>query len=79
MSRALVVVDVQRGFCEGGALAASDTRSLLGLLQSFIAEAHVLSKRVRRPTFCIGRNNKTAGASSLVGAASHLPARNATA
>ena len=26
---ALIVVDVQRDFCEGGALAASDTLSLL--------------------------------------------------
>jgi len=39
MSRALIVVDVQRDFCEGGALAASDTRSLLAPLQGFIAEA----------------------------------------
>jgi nicotinamidase/pyrazinamidase len=39
MNRALIVVDVQRDFCEGGALAASDTRSLLAPLQSFIAEA----------------------------------------
>ncbi len=39
MNRALIVVDVQRDFCEGGTLAASDTRSLLAPLQSFIAEA----------------------------------------
>jgi len=36
---ALVVVDVQRDFCEGGALAAANTLSLLPLLQKFIAEA----------------------------------------
>jgi nicotinamidase/pyrazinamidase len=39
MSRTLIVVDVQRDFCEGGALAAADTKSLLGPLRSFIAEA----------------------------------------
>ncbi len=36
---ALVVVDVQRDFCEGGALAAANTLSLLPPLQKFIAEA----------------------------------------
>ena len=36
---ALIVVDVQRDFCEGGALAASDTLSLLEPLQSFIERA----------------------------------------
>jgi nicotinamidase/pyrazinamidase len=36
---ALVVVDVQRDFCEGGALAAANTVSLLGPLQKFIGEA----------------------------------------
>jgi nicotinamidase/pyrazinamidase len=35
---ALVVVDVQRDFCEGGALAAANTLSLLPPLQKFIAE-----------------------------------------
>jgi nicotinamidase-related amidase len=39
MKRALIVVDVQRDFCEGGALAASDTRSLLEPLCKFIAVA----------------------------------------
>jgi nicotinamidase/pyrazinamidase len=40
MSRsALVVVDVQRDFCEGGALAATNTLSLLPPLQKFITEA----------------------------------------
>ena len=38
MSRvALIVVDVQRDFCEGGALAATDTLSLLQPLQQCIA------------------------------------------
>jgi nicotinamidase/pyrazinamidase len=36
---ALVVVDVQRDFCEGGALAAANTLSLLPPLAKFIAEA----------------------------------------
>jgi nicotinamidase/pyrazinamidase len=36
---ALVVVDVQRDFCEGGALAAANTLSLLPPLHKFIAEA----------------------------------------
>lgn len=36
---ALIVVDVQRDFCEGGALAASNTLSLLHPLQKFIEEA----------------------------------------
>ena len=36
---ALVVIDVQRDFCEGGALAAANTLSLLPPLQKFIAEA----------------------------------------
>ena len=36
---ALVVVDVQRDFCEGGALAASNTISLLEPLKKFIDEA----------------------------------------
>ena len=36
---ALVVVDVQRDFCEGGALAAANTLSLLPPLQKFIEEA----------------------------------------
>ncbi len=36
---ALVVVDVQRDFCEGGALAAANTVSLLQPLKKFIEEA----------------------------------------
>ena len=36
---ALVVVDVQRDFCEGGALAAANTLSLLPPLQKFIEAA----------------------------------------
>ena len=36
---ALVVVDAQRDFCEGGALAAANTLSLLPPLQKFITEA----------------------------------------
>jgi nicotinamidase/pyrazinamidase len=36
---ALVVVDVQRDFCEGGALAAANTLSLLPPLQKFVNEA----------------------------------------
>jgi len=36
---ALVVVDVQRDFCEGGALAAGNTLSLLEPLKNFIEEA----------------------------------------
>jgi len=36
---ALVVVDVQRDFCEGGALAAANTISLLPPLKKFIDEA----------------------------------------
>jgi len=36
---ALIVVDVQRDFCEGGALAASDTLSLLAPLQQAIEKA----------------------------------------
>jgi len=36
---ALIVVDVQRDFCEGGALAASNTVSLLEPLKKFVDEA----------------------------------------
>jgi len=36
---ALIVVDVQRDFCEGGALAASNTISLLEPLSKFVDEA----------------------------------------
>ena len=36
---ALIVVDVQRDFCEGGALAAADTLSLLNPLQACIEAA----------------------------------------
>ena len=36
---ALIVVDVQRDFCEGGALAAKDTLSLLQPLHEFIEAA----------------------------------------
>jgi nicotinamidase/pyrazinamidase len=36
---ALIVVDVQRDFCEGGALAAADTLSLLAPLQKCIEAA----------------------------------------
>jgi nicotinamidase/pyrazinamidase len=36
---ALIVVDVQRDFCEGGALAAADTQSLLPPLQQCIVAA----------------------------------------
>jgi len=36
---ALIVVDVQRDFCEGGALAAADTVSLLTPLEEFIDAA----------------------------------------
>jgi nicotinamidase/pyrazinamidase len=36
---ALIVVDVQRDFCEGGALAASNTISLLQPLKKFVEEA----------------------------------------
>lgn len=39
MTRALIVVDVQRDFCEGGALAAADTLSLVEPLRKFIALA----------------------------------------
>jgi nicotinamidase/pyrazinamidase len=39
---ALVVVDVQRDFCEGGALAAANTVSLLSPLKKFIDEARRL-------------------------------------
>jgi nicotinamidase/pyrazinamidase len=39
MNSALIVVDVQRDFCEGGALAASDTLSLLAPLQQTIEKA----------------------------------------
>jgi hypothetical protein len=35
MKRALIVVDVQRDFCEGGALAAADTLSLFRALTHF--------------------------------------------
>lgn len=36
MKKALIVVDVQRDFCEGGALAANDTHSLIKPLHQFI-------------------------------------------
>ena len=36
---ALIVVDVQKDFCEGGALAAANTLSLLEPLKKFIDEA----------------------------------------
>jgi nicotinamidase/pyrazinamidase len=36
---ALIVVDVQRDFCEGGALAAADTLSMLAPLQQAIEKA----------------------------------------
>jgi nicotinamidase/pyrazinamidase len=36
---ALIVVDVQNDFCEGGALAASDTNSLIDPLKEFIEKA----------------------------------------
>jgi nicotinamidase/pyrazinamidase len=36
VKHALIIVDVQRDFCEGGALAASDTSSLLKPLEKFI-------------------------------------------
>ena len=36
---ALIVVDVQRDFCEGGALAAADTLSLLGPLEKCVEAA----------------------------------------
>src|SRR5271155_2019171 len=39
MKRALIVVDVQRDFCEDGALAAADTLSLLEPLCDFVTEA----------------------------------------
>jgi len=39
MKRALIVVDVQRDFCEGGVLAAAGTVSLLEPLRGFIAAA----------------------------------------
>src|SRR5271167_1079702 len=38
-NRALIVVDVQRDFCAGGALAASDTQSLLAPLHACIETA----------------------------------------
>jgi nicotinamidase/pyrazinamidase len=39
MNRALIVVDVQRDFCHGGALAAADTLTLLQPLHDFIVAA----------------------------------------
>ncbi len=36
MSRAVIIIDVQRDFCEGGALAAADTSSLIEVLSKFI-------------------------------------------
>lgn len=38
MKRALIVVDVQRDFCDGGELPAKDTASLLSPLDAFIKE-----------------------------------------
>lgn len=46
MNRALIVVDVQRDFCEGGALAAADTLSLLEPLQKFIAAARAAGVKI---------------------------------
>src|SRR5277367_5851386 len=46
MSRALIVVDVQRDFCEGGPLAALDTPSLLQPLHSFIATARQANVKI---------------------------------
>jgi len=43
---ALIVVDVQRDFCEGGALAAADTLSLLGPLVSCVEEARRQGMRI---------------------------------
>lgn len=39
MKKALLIVDVQRDFCEGGSLAAHDTLSLLEPLNTFIGNA----------------------------------------
>lgn len=39
MKKALIVIDVQRDFCEGGALAAAGTLSLMPRLQETIAAA----------------------------------------
>jgi len=46
MNTALLVVDVQRDFCNGGALPAFDTASLLGPLASFITRNRELGIRV---------------------------------
>jgi nicotinamidase/pyrazinamidase len=43
---ALIVVDVQRDFCEGGALAASDTLSLLAPLQQAIEKARCVGATI---------------------------------
>jgi nicotinamidase/pyrazinamidase len=44
--KGVVIVDVQRDFCEGGVLAASDTGSLLTPLQDFIRTARQSGVRV---------------------------------
>jgi len=46
MSRALIVVDVQRDFCERGPLAAADTPSLLPPLHNFIAAARDVGVKI---------------------------------
>ncbi|MGA2420699.1 MAG: isochorismatase family protein [Candidatus Acidiferrum sp.] len=46
MTRALIVVDVQRDFCEGGTLAASETRSLLQPLGEYLAAARHLGTKI---------------------------------
>jgi nicotinamidase/pyrazinamidase len=46
VKRALIVVDVQRDFCEGGALAAADTLSLLEPLQKFVDIARSMGTQI---------------------------------
>src|SRR4051812_37400376 len=41
--RALIVVDVQRDFCPGGALPASDCERILPAINRYLAEAQELS------------------------------------
>jgi nicotinamidase/pyrazinamidase len=46
MKRALIVVDLQRDFCEGGALAAAETLSLLEPLCNFVTEARQVGVQI---------------------------------
>ena len=70
MTRALIVVDVQRDFCEGGSLAVAGGNDVAARISTLLAGGHPLRRgrrdprpphRSRRPLLARARTSSTPG------------------